>query len=126
MGNLALATFLGVLNCWGCTMLNSRVSALLFVFFCFVIMTDEVLTTPDEVSDLKSKTATQSNPHPVDGKTQIFQAGYQAGQQAAKSETDAKLSKATEAAQQQKKIADAALQQLAEETDAKCSKAVEA
>merc|ERR1712086_311955 len=107
MGNLALATFLGVLNCWGCTMLNSRVSSALFVFFCFVIMTDEVLTTPDEVSELKSKNAAQSDPHPVDGKTQIFQAGYQAGQQAAKSETDAKLSKAIEAAQQQKKIASA-------------------
>merc|ERR1712166_604786 len=61
----------------------------------------------------------ESDPHPVDGKTQIFQAGYQAGQQAAKSETDAKLSKAIEAAQQQKKIADAALQQLAEETKQK-------
>ena len=29
------------------------------------IMTDEVLTTPDEVSDLKSKNAAQSDPHPV-------------------------------------------------------------
>merc|ERR1740130_2293430 len=47
----------------------------------------------------------ESDPHPVDGKTQIFQAGYQAGQQAA----DAKLSKAVEAAQQQTKIAEAAL-----------------
>merc|ERR1712166_1659258 len=36
----------------------------------------------------------ESAPHPVDGKTQIFQAGNQAGQQASKSETDAKLSKA--------------------------------
>merc|ERR1712086_722693 len=57
----------------------------------------------------------ESDLYPVDGKTQIFQAGYQAGQQAAKSETDAKLSKAIEAAQQQKKLADAALQQLAKE-----------
>merc|ERR1712086_557491 len=127
MGNLALATFLGVLNCWGCTMLNSRVSSALFVFFCFVIMTDEVLTTPDEVSELKSKNAAQSDPHPVDGKTQIFQAGYQAGQQAAKSETDAKLSKAIEAAQQQKKKAEAALQQLTEEkTQKKIASAKEA
>jgi len=38
-------------------MLSSRVSSALFVFFCFVIMTDEVLTTPDEVSELKSKIA---------------------------------------------------------------------
>merc|ERR1740130_1816835 len=71
----------------------------------------------------------ESDPHLVDGKTQIFQAGYQAGQQAAKSETDAKLSKAIEAAQQQKKIAEAALQgqQAAKsETDAKLSKAIEA
>merc|ERR1740115_509165 len=44
----------------------------------------------------------------VDVKTQIFQAGYQAGQQAAKSETDAKLSKAIEAAPQQRKMAEAA------------------
>merc|ERR1711865_679602 len=96
---------------WNRSAMSQRVSsALLFVLFCFAIMTDEVRTTPDEVSDLKSKTATQSDPHPVDGKTQIFQAGYQAGQQAAKSETDAKLSKAIEAAQQQKKIAEAALQ----------------
>merc|ERR1712166_110933 len=36
----------------GCTMLSSRVSSALFVFFCFAIMTDEVLTTPDEVSEL--------------------------------------------------------------------------
>merc|ERR1712086_995781 len=57
----------------------------------------------------------ESDLYPVDGKTQIFQAGYQAGQQAAKSETDAKLSKATEAAQRQKKIADTALQQLSDE-----------
>merc|ERR1712166_1710205 len=55
----------------------------------------------------------ESAPHPVDGKTQIFQAGNQAGQQAAKSETDAKLSKAIEAAQQAAKS----------ETDAKLSKA---
>jgi len=44
----------------------------------------------------------------VDVKTQIFQAGYQAGRQAAKSETDAKLSKAMEAAPQQRKMAEAA------------------
>merc|ERR1712086_1081754 len=68
----------------------------------------------------------ESDLYPVDGKTQIFQAGYQAGQQAAKSETDAKLSKAIEAAQQQKKIAEAALEAAKSETDAKCSKAVEA
>merc|ERR1711957_478130 len=47
----------------------------------------------------------ESDPHPVDGKTQIFQAGNQAGQQAAKSETDAKLSKAIEAAQEQQTTA---------------------
>ena len=41
-------------------MLSSRVSSALFVFFCFVVMTDEVLTTPDEVSELKSKNAAQS------------------------------------------------------------------
>merc|ERR1712166_1575893 len=39
----------------------------------------------------------------VDVKTQIFQAGYQAGQQAAKSETDAKLSKAKKRSQRLKK-----------------------
>merc|ERR1712086_1175042 len=49
--------------------------------------------------------AGSGNASRVDGKTQIFQAGYQAGQQAA----DAKLSKAVEAAQQQTKIAEAAL-----------------
>jgi len=65
----------------------------------------------------------ESAPHPVDGKTQIFQAGNQAGQQAAKSETDAKLSKAIEAAQQQQKIAEAAQQAAKSETDAKLSKA---
>merc|ERR1711865_974534 len=68
----------------------------------------------------------ESDPHLVDGKTQIFQAGYQAGQQAAKSETDAKLSKAIEAAQQQKKIAEAAQQAAKSETDAKLSNATEA
>merc|ERR1712086_111398 len=36
----------------GCTMLSSRMGSALFVFFCFAIMTDEVLTTPDEVSEL--------------------------------------------------------------------------
>merc|ERR1712166_1067689 len=65
----------------------------------------------------------ESAPHPVDGETQIFQAGNQAGQQAAKSETDAKPSKAIEAAQQQQKIAEAAQQAAKSETDAKLSKA---
>ena len=50
----------------------------------------------------------------VDTKAQIFQAGYEAGQQA-NNATDAELSKAKEEALQQKKIAEAALLRLAEQ-----------